>query len=302
MSYSGAMAATARPRPARARAPTLLPRDEAVLRALLRYHYLSARQLCRLLYSFPGSLTYAQTVLQRLVAGHFILPLPIPRFGRSGSSPFVYRLAGRGIIALKTRGFDVPLHRTGSGSQGLSYLFLNHHLAVASVLLLGELLAKRISWVKLQRLLHDEDFQRKPILINGPNGTVVRVVPDGYWDFSIRGSQYCLALELDRATEASQAWRRKIRGWLAATEGPYQDRMGTHSLTVVVITTGGAVRVGELLRWTEAELGADVERRSDLFRFASMPDEATAPEDFFFVAPFRRPFASASSPLISLRS
>ena len=298
------MPLTARKNTDAKRSHAFAPNDEAILQSLLRYRYLSAQQICRLLYSFPGSLTYAQTTLKRLTDSGYVQRLFVPRFGRYGSSPCAYRLARKGINHLRDQGLETPVRYRPSDGRTLSYLFLRHSLDVASVLMLGELLARQCPPLVLETLLHDEDFKRDPIRVKDPaRGEQLTVVPDGYWDFRINGSQQvCVALELDRGSEASQAWRRKIRGWVAAAQGPYQERLQTSSLTVVVVATPGEKRVLELKRWTEAELDELGRGHADLFRFGCLLEDALPAERFFFASRFYRPFDDPRYPLLALAS
>src|SRR5688572_13986374 len=86
---------------------TLGTQDESILRCLARYHYLLARQICRLLYS-PSSITYVQTKLKRLADAGYCQRVWMPKPGRYGSAPAVYTLARRGINYLRAAG--VPIH------------------------------------------------------------------------------------------------------------------------------------------------------------------------------------------------
>lgn len=71
------------------------------------------------------------------------------------------------------------------------------------------------------------------------------IVPDGWLDLLLAGNlQMCLVLELDRGTLEQRAWRRKVRSLLAYARSPYQERFGTTSLTVAVVTTAGRRALG----------------------------------------------------------
>src|SRR4051812_3739036 len=68
--------------------------DQAILIALARFHYLTAKQGSRLLYpNLRGNGRYAQGLTQRLVDGGYVLrlrALPVPIYGQA---PHVFTLA-----------------------------------------------------------------------------------------------------------------------------------------------------------------------------------------------------------------
>src|ERR1043165_7032661 len=103
--------------------------DESILRCLARYHYLLARQLCRLLYS-SNSLTYMQSRLKKLVDDGYCQRLWMPKRGRYGSAPAVYLLARRAINYLAAAGVEVEQRYRPAEQEARSFLFLNHTLAL----------------------------------------------------------------------------------------------------------------------------------------------------------------------------
>src|SRR5207248_7162369 len=82
--------------------------DEAILRALARYHYLTAAQGSRLLYPhLADENRYMQRRLKELEKAGYILrlrALPTPRYGQA---PHVFTLARRGRQYLTTLGVPV---------------------------------------------------------------------------------------------------------------------------------------------------------------------------------------------------
>src|SRR5438046_2049449 len=83
--------------------------DEAILRALARYSYLTSSQICRLFFSV-GSLTYARSKLKRLGELGYCQRLFLPRPEQFGSAPSLWALARKGLNVLEAQGVDVP-HR-----------------------------------------------------------------------------------------------------------------------------------------------------------------------------------------------
>src|SRR3954466_2067005 len=71
--------------------------DESILRALARFHYLTAAQASRLLYpNLADDNRYMQRRLKTLVDAEYVLrlrALPVPRYGQA---PHVFTLARKG--------------------------------------------------------------------------------------------------------------------------------------------------------------------------------------------------------------
>jgi hypothetical protein len=159
---------------------------------------------------------------------------------------------------------------------------------VNDVLISAELLSRRFPGIAVARMLADHELKRDPIRATEPGGAKVAVVPDAFLELHIE-SRYrmCIALEYDRGTEEQKRWRSKVAAVRACIEaGTYQERFSTSSLTVAVVTSAGAKRVADLMRWTELELG-DRPALHDVFRFTS----ADPTPEFFLDSCWRRPFA-----------
>lgn len=281
-------------------AGSVSPADDAILRAAFRYHYVSSRQLCRLLYS-DGSLTYVQTKLKRLAAAGMLQRIWLPRPTAHGSAPSVYTLARKGLNYLASVGVDVDHRRyRPSEVRDHSYLFLSHTLAVNDVLITAELLGRAQPAFEVASLLHERDLKRRPVQVQDADGRAIVVVPDGWLDIRVRGAyQVCLALELDRGTEEQKVWRRKVRGLVGYANGPYQEAFGTKSLTVMVVATAGDRRLLQLIRWTEHELAAMNEKaQGDLFVFTTARADASDMADLFFAPRWHVPFGDRTIALL----
>src|SRR4051795_4039153 len=80
--------------------------DQALLYALARFHYLTAKQAIRLLYpnNADPRARYTQKLFQRLVDSDYVLrlrALPVPRYGQA---PHVFTLANKGREYLRGLG------------------------------------------------------------------------------------------------------------------------------------------------------------------------------------------------------
>lgn len=287
----------------RSASPTtaLAPSDDAILRDLLRFHYLASRQVCLLRYS-PGSLTHVQTKLKRLTDERFCQRIWLPRPTPHGSAPSIYTLARKGLNYLREQGVDVPARYHPSEQREHAYLFLRHTLAVNDVLISAELFCRREPRFALAATLHERDLKRTPVRVEDETGASITVVPDGWLDLRIDGAfQVCLVLELDRGTEEQKAWRRKVRGLVAYANGPYQEAFQTKSLTIAVVTTSGPRRLLDLLRWTERELiDLKEQQQGDLFLFTDVVPEAIVPSTLFLSHVWYRPFAADAIALVDL--
>ena len=110
----------------------------------------------------------------------------------------------------------------------------------------------------------------------------LKLVPDGWGQTLLaNGKRFSFYVELDRGTQWSEQYKRKVRAYLAMWEsGLYEKHYNTRSLTVLtVVTTGDAQqdanRVQQLLDITNSQ--KDVARANtfeDLFYITAL-DKAT---------------------------
>jgi hypothetical protein len=297
------------------------PKEDAVLRALHRYHYLTSQQIGRLLRYSPRSIEHVRGILTGLYKAGFVERTVMPsrsrnaagEYVRGGMAAYVYNLSRKAMHYLADDELDLPGRARPYAEREHKYLFLAHTLEVADILIAAELLSGQVPAIQVAQLLHERDLRRAPtkVRLSGPNQapTEVTYTPDGYVDFHIYGPapyRSCLGLEIDRGTEIQGKWRRKVQAILAYQRGPYQEAFGTDALTVCVIATPGESRLKSLVQWTEAELTElGRQKSSDLFRFTSLrlgvhvPEaEQATPADIFLAPRWRAPFASSAVPLL----
>ncbi|MGY1710364.1 replication-relaxation family protein [Geodermatophilus sp. SYSU D00758] len=267
--------------------PTITETDTAILRALSRYHYLTAAQASRLL--FPRLVDenrYMQRRLKRLADTNFALrlrALPTPRYGQA---PHVFTLHRLGRAYLKRLGIAVLPYFRPSEEQKAAWndFFMPHRLAAIDVLIAADLLCQR-SRVSCPRLLTDRHLRRHPVRVGvqqAQRARSVAVIPDGWFQLQPAGRPVIsIALELDRGMEAQKAWREKVAGYAAWAPGPYRQAFATDNLTIAVVAPSGE-RVKQLRIWTRAELARQrAESLSDIFLFTCASPVATPPEKFF---------------------
>jgi len=187
--------------------------DDALLQALMRYHYISVQQACRLLYS-AGSLTYTQTKLRQLWESGYCERLFLPRAIQHGSAPGVYSLSRQGFHYLANGLLEEGYRRT-LGRHHWSYLFLKHTLMVNDVLITAELLERKVPSIVVARMLHELDLKRTPLRITTVKGENLSVVGDGFLDFHIAGRyQQCMeeqvgGIALFLALMPRDRWRKR---------------------------------------------------------------------------------------------
>ena len=287
--------------PVPARPPT--PADEPILRVLGRYHYLTAAQVCRLLYASPSSLTYARGRLKVLVEMKLVQRLEMPHPSRTGSAPNVFRLASRGYRFLEALGL-APIRLPGE--KPASYLYYAHTLALNDALIGVELLTRSHPQLSIQRLVHERELKRLPVKVQLPSGKAVSVIPDAYLQLYERepvgpGYWHDLVWELDMGTTEQRAFRHKVAALIAYATGPYREVMGAAGITIVVLTPLGEQRANEVLRWIEAELaGLEQPGLGEWFCVRGANPATVDPEELYLMPSWRQPFRAKRVALIPL--
>lgn len=242
-----------------AQSRSVTPAKQALLLALHRYYFLTARQCTRLLYA-QTSLTRVQALLKELADDRQCQRLFLPRPTPHGRVPAVYTLGRLGRTSLAATGVDVPTRLRPSEAREHKYLFLDHTLAVNDWLIAMELLSRQVPQIAVRTMLHERALRRMPITVRDADSRQANVIPDGWLDLRVTlpdGTyRSCVALEIDRGTTEQRVFRRKVARWVAAADGPYREVFGTDLLTVAIVATPGEGRADELLRWIAAELAA----------------------------------------------
>jgi len=242
--------------------------------AIYRYQCLTALQVTKLLFALT-SFKWVSTKLKRLYDAGYLVHSEIPAKLADGRPPLYYGLGEKGLVHLASYGVDVPERARPYQVRGYSDPFISHLLAVNEFLIAGDLLCRQVPSLKLVRVLHQQDFERQPVLVR-VGGQTVKVKLDGYLDYEVHtASPYRkpVCLELDRGTERRQKWQSKVRGLLAFMRGPYQETFGRRAITIGVVATPGRERLISLVTWTRealAELKATPEE-IESFRFATFP-------------------------------
>jgi hypothetical protein len=267
--------------------------DQAILRALSRYHYLTVPQANRLLYpNLADENRYMQRRLKHLVDAGYILrlrALPTPRYGQA---PHVFTLARGGRQYLNALGVSVrPYYRPSEEIQATqNNPFMEHRLAAIDVMIAADCLC-RDHPVTCPRMLSERELKQSALRVDVPPAggapaqttRRVAVIPDAWFQLCVTGRPpVSIALELDRGTEDQFAWRRKVAALALWADGPYREAFRTDNLTVAVVCRDRQ-RTDVLAGWTFRELSecgyADL---ADIFLFTAASPVVTAPLSLFF--------------------
>ncbi len=279
--------------------------EYTLLTGLGRYLYLTASQCTRRSYQ-PGSRRFVQKRLARLVdAGYCQRHLG---FTQTGKPPAVFSLTTKGWEAVRELGLATPARWRPSEAAQRGFLAYAHDLAVADLGIAAErFCAVMAPRADLAQFRHHRLLQADPLRVRLPGGGTQKLIFDAWLDLRLwRGEppqqrQRVLALELDRASEYQQVWRRKITAMLAASAAGYAQHFGTTSLTVMVVCPENPRRVQQILDWTEAQLRAEgAEGAARLFAFTASDPGTADPRELFLGSYWRVPFQPEATALITL--
>jgi len=252
------------------------PREQAILEAVYAHRYLTRNQIVRLLFN-PRSATWVDEKLKRLYHNGYLERLFLPVAPGSGSPPAVYCLdrKGRDLLA-ELRGLnktEVFWRKTVDTARDLP--FLAHTLAINGFRITLSLACQQqgfaLSWLD-ERTLKSSAYKAEVV---DADGQTLVIVPDGYGRLRRASSQACFFLELNNGSQEKKAFRRKVRGHLLFAHGPYQERYRSQSLTALLVSNQGEMRLREMRAFTREELLASGEEADwELFLLANLAEHA----------------------------
>jgi hypothetical protein len=226
---------------------------------------LTTEQIARLVFGGLASLSYARERLKLLWHAHLVERL------------FLHRCVVGSPLAVYALARHRPLRRHP--------FFLEHALALANVLIALHQHATLDHRVQVEEVRLDRELAQTPPRV-WIDGQEVRVIPDAYVRLRLhqagKDDERAWCLELDRATLPGSAFRVKVRRYLALATGASPAAFRTPGLTIVVVTTGGELRLRTLVEAVERELRVlGQEHHADLFRLASLPRTGEDPVALF---------------------
>jgi hypothetical protein len=230
----------------------LTERDIQVVLAVHEYRVLRRDQIQRL--HFPSRNT-ANERLKRLYQHRFLERRWLPVEYGQGAGQAIYLLDQRGAdLAADRQGVDRGALGWSQARNQVRLLFLQHQLMVNDARIAFALAAQRAGY-RIERWLGQEALaahpDRVPIVTANGSERRLALIPDGYFVLNLGNRRSHFFLEVDRGTLPNRRWRQRMQGYLAyVASGAYSARYRTHSLRVLVITTG-ARRAENLKRATE---------------------------------------------------
>lgn len=261
------------------------PSDERLLAALLAYHFLTPAQLTRLHFA-AGAATHVYAKLHRLAAAGHVQALPMLRPQVRGSSRLVYALARSGLAHLRDMGIDPPAAFRLHEPKRFSYLFYDHQVALADVLVAATCLARLAPHLRLEGFVHDRELQRSPVMVTLAAGERVALAPDAFLSFGValpgRRGRYPVLLEVDRGTVDKRSWERRIAAYaLGEAAGTLPAAFGVATLTVAIVVPDPK-RLRELVRLVATVLERiGLAANGDLFVLTDADPVARSPDLFF---------------------
>ena len=290
----------------------LSPTHEPILLALARYRYLTQRQLQRRLYG-AGSRSYPSKRLGPLRDAGYVIEMRPPRPTRDGSTEMVYFLSGKGRSHVEKLGIDIPERFRPSEEQQRTYEHWAHALSMIDVFILADLLVEVDPRLTIEEMLPDRVIKHRPMIVTLSSTDVLtgelstkqaKLIPDAFLLIHFQSDMsrtFPILLELDRGAEGQRSWREKIRAYLAALDGAYQQRFGQEFLTIAIVTPAGDKRAAQLLNWTEAELTTQARiDMGEIFLVTGVDPASADPQTFFLSPRWRSPGAQQFFPLLEL--
>jgi hypothetical protein len=273
--------------------------EDALVRAVYDFHFLTAEQVTHLMYS-QGSVWYVRLLLRGLYMRGYLHRLRLPS-AAPGNTAFVYTLGRRGISYLTGAGI-ADFHRFRPSEQDEhSYLFLTHTLCLNDCLVAARLLELEEPAVQLVDFVHERTLKRTPVRVTTHRSEHIAVIPDAWLDFHVgHGShQMAVVFELDRGTVDKKAMKKNLRGLVAYARGPYQASFKTDSLSIALATTAGPHRVELLKNWLEQVLEeATAQSMAGFFLVTALPPGPPSPRELFLSPVWSVPFSPSPVALL----
>jgi hypothetical protein len=275
-----------------------------LLEAIGRYHYLTSRQVSRLL-GWETFHQYSQLWLKKLTdAGYLTMANWIEKGPSAGGAERVWSLTTRGYTTLRDLGIQpgIRIHH----SPGRAQIFMLHTQAIGDTLIAVDRYAQTTPNVHLVEFLHDQDLSRRAVKVQVPNAEKPTYVnQDGFTVLQLGVPKAAIGWEIDRATEKRDKWQAKVAALVAFASGPYQEAFGFKSLRVAVYIRPHEVkitpdkRLTQLMTWTEESLTASNQRQwGEFFAFTVVDPAQVEPVCFLRGLHWVSPFVREYKPLI----
>ncbi|MHB8625520.1 MAG: replication-relaxation family protein [Aggregatilineales bacterium] len=238
----------------------LTDRDKEAVEAIYRYRVLTQAQLEQLVYHSCHP-SVAQHRLSLLYHHGYLARQFLPVRGGMVTSPILYLLDQKGADLLK-REWGAEQVKWTPAQRNVTSLFFFHTLALNDVRI-AITCACRACGYRVVNWTGESAIKAtyESVTVQTASGRAERIpiLPDGYFAVvDVHNDPKSAAhffVELDRGTETTKRFGRKIRAYIAyLNSGRYTARYGTKSLRVLTVTEGKR-RLKHLKQVTEAAGG-----------------------------------------------
>ena len=258
-------------------------RDGQIIQAVADLRFATTAHIHKLCFDGkPSAKSWCKARLQLLYHHGYVASILKPTLGRPLA---VYCLDKLGRDFLATM-HDSPKTTLlwDKYDHGRSALFLDHALALNDVRI-NIAAAAAQNGHSLTQWLHERVLKQqlgKDVIKDLKGEGKLKLVPNGWGQILLtNGKRFSFCVELDRGTQWSEQYKRKVRAYLAMWEsGLYERLYNSRSLTVLTVVTTGAVerdsqRVQQLLDITNSQKDvASANTFADLFYLTTL-DKAT---------------------------
>ncbi len=230
-------------------------RDGQIIAAVAELRFATADHIQKLCFDGkPSARSWCQERLQILYHHGYVARIPKPTLGRPQAVYCLDKL-GRDFLATMHESPKTAL-LWDKYDHGRSALFLDHAIALNDVRInIAQAAAK--NGHSLSQWLPERVLKQrlgKEVIKDLKGEGKLKLVPDGWGQILLaNGKRFSFCVELDRGTQWSEQYKRKVRAYLAMWEsGLYEKHYNTRSLTVLTVVTTGdteqdANRVQQLL-------------------------------------------------------
>lgn len=242
--------------------------DEAILRAVYRYRYMTLTDVTYLLFS-PGALSHVRALLAALSGGdekpgQFLYRFMLPD-DKPGNPHRVYTMGRRGRdFGREVLGFTSDWYFRTSMGNFASQSFLNHQLALTKALVASEKWSIKQDTFKLEEIRTSYELaqlrQMKEAALS---------IPDGWLLFRKDGKKHPILLEVDLGTEKITKFKEHISARIKLIQsGKYEEIFQTQAVLIVYLTITDSYRKQLMVRWCEEVLKEmRMEEWGEVFKF-----------------------------------
>lgn len=259
--------------------------DKILKEAISPYHFLTARQITRLLYPTEkqGMFTTIKARLKDLTDAKYVYAFHMKT--ANGIHPYVYCLGMRGRKYLLAEGLDILVYYEPFEVASKTYGTLAHTLELNDFLISAATIHKAAPDFHLYAFLHDFAIKTNPATTLDQKGKVVQIAPDGFLDIRSTTRRYCYLVEHDRGHIGDDRMKKKFTDYLSSWK---QQKLREHYNTLkhleILFPTSAGVKRVERMRdlCRQVLITLDEKDRAffrNLFKFTAVPPLLEQPLD-----------------------